>query len=73
VFVSSDFLDQGSREAVDLVLHRLGWKRTIRRLACGLYEFPKVHPVLGLLAPSADAVDRALPRRDRTRLQPSGA
>jgi hypothetical protein len=73
VFVPSDFLDLGSREAVDLTLHRLARKGTIRRLARGVYDFPKEHPVLGLLAPSADAVARALAGRDRTRLQPAGA
>jgi hypothetical protein len=73
VFVPSDFLDLGSREAVDLALHRLVRKGTIRRLARGVYDFPKEHPVLGLLAPSADAVVRALAGRDRTRLQPAGA
>jgi hypothetical protein len=72
-FVPSDFLDLGSREAVDLALHRLARKGTIRRLARGVYDFPKEHPVLGLLAPSADAVARALAGRDRTRLQPAGA
>src|SRR5579864_4463424 len=73
VFVPGDFLGLGSREAVDLALHRLARKGTIRRLARGVYDFPKEHPVLGLLAPSADAVARALAGRDRTRLQPSGA
>jgi hypothetical protein len=73
VFVPTDFLDLGSREAVDLALHRLTRKGTIRRLARGVYDFPKEHPVLGLLAPSADAVARALAGRDRTRLQPAGA
>src|SRR5580658_1873965 len=73
VFVPGDFLDLGSRESVDLALHRLARKRTIRRLARGVYDFPKEHPVLGLLLPSADAVARALAGRDRTRLQPAGA
>src|SRR5436305_13153854 len=73
VFVPADFLELGSREAVDLALHRLARKGTIRRLARGVYDFPKEHPVLGVLAPSADAVARALAGRDRTRLQPAGA
>ena len=73
VFVPSDFLDLGSREAVDLALHRLARKGTIRRLTRGVYDFPKKHPVLGPLSPSADAVARALAGRDRTRLQPAGA
>ena len=35
-----DFLDLGSRQAVDLALHRLVHKGTIRRLARGLYDYP---------------------------------
>ncbi len=73
MFVPSDFLDIGSREAVGLALHRLTRKGTIRRLARGVYDFPKQHPVLGPLQPSAEAVARALADRDRTRLQPTGA
>jgi hypothetical protein len=73
VFVPTDFLGLGSREAVDIALHRLARKGTIRRLARGVYDFPKEHPVLGLLQPSAEAVAKALAGRDRTRIQPAGA
>lgn len=73
VFVPSDFLKYGSREAVDVALHRLARQGTIRRLARGVYDFPKQHPVLGPLAPPVDAVARALAGRDRIRLQPAGA
>jgi hypothetical protein len=73
VLVPGDFLDIGSREAIDLALHRLARKGTIRRLARGLYDFPKHHEVLGFLSPTADVIARALAGRDRTRLQPAGA
>jgi Family of unknown function (DUF6088) len=73
VFVPADFLNIGSREAVDITLHRLARQRIIRRLARGVYDFPKEHPVLGPLAPSAEDIARALAGRDRTRLQPAGA
>lgn len=73
VFVPADFLDLGSREAVDVVLHRLIRKGTIRRLARGVYDFPQEHPVLGLLSPSAEDVAKAMAGRDCTRLQPAGA
>jgi hypothetical protein len=73
VFVPADFLDIGSREAVDVVLHRLTRKGTIRRLARGVYDFPKQHPVLGPLQPSAEEVAQALAGRDHTRVQPAGA
>ena len=73
VFVPAEFLDLGSRQAIDIVLHRLNRKGTIRRLARGVYDLPKEHPVLGPLAPSAEAVAQALAGRDHTRLQPAGA
>jgi hypothetical protein len=41
VLVPGHFLDLGSREAVDIALHRLARKGTIRRLARGVYDFPK--------------------------------
>jgi Family of unknown function (DUF6088) len=73
VHVPGDFFDLGSREAVDLALHRLAKKGTLRRLARGVYDFPAQHPVLGLLSPSADTIAAALAGRDHTRLQPAGA
>ena len=73
VLVPVDFLDLGSRQAVDLVLHRLARKETIRRLARGVYDYPKQHPVLGVLSPPAEVIARALVGRDRIRLQPAGA
>jgi hypothetical protein len=73
VYVPIDFLDLGSREAVDLALHRLTKKGTIRRLARGVYDYPKHHPKLGDLSPSAEIIAQALAGRDRARLQPAGA
>jgi hypothetical protein len=73
VIVPADFLDIGSREAVAIALHRLARKGTIRSLGRGVYDFPKQHPMLGALSPSAEEVAHALAGRDRTRLQPAGS
>ena len=73
VVVPADFVDLGSRQAVGVALHRLTKKGAIRRLARGVYDFPKRHPVLGLLLPPADAIAHALAVRDRARLQLAGA
>lgn len=73
MFVPADFVNIGSRDAIDVALHRLVRKGTIRRLARGVYDYPKEHPVLGPLQPSAETVAKALADRDRTRLQPTGA
>lgn len=72
VVTSGDFMDLGSRQAVDLVLHRLAKKGTLRRLARGLYDYPRTDPDLGLLAPTTDAIVKALKGRDKILLQPSG-
>lgn len=73
VFIPSDFLDLGSRRAVDLALHRLIKAGTLCRLARGLYHYPKVHPTLGRLSPSVEDIAKALAGKDKIRLQPAGA
>ncbi len=71
--IPTDFLDLGSRQAVDLALHRLVRKGTIRRLARGIYDYPKRHPVLGALLPTPEAIAKAIAGRQQARLQPAGA
>ena len=73
VFTPNRFSDLGSRVAIDKILSRFTEKGTIRRLARGLYDYPKKHPKLGLLSPSVDAIADALKDRDSARIMPSGA
>jgi hypothetical protein len=73
VFVPGDFLDLGNRQGIDFALHRLTKQDVLRRLARGLYDYPKTHRQLGPLSPSVDAIAEALAGRDRLRIQPSGA
>jgi hypothetical protein len=73
VFTPNEFLDLGSRGAVDLALHRLTRQGTIRRVARGLYQYPQTHPLLGEVAPSIEAVAKALAASEQVKLQPSGA
>jgi hypothetical protein len=73
VFTPKLFSSLGDPRVVGTVLTRLSRKGTIRRLARGLYDYPRKHDQLGLLAPSIDDVAHALKGRDAVRLQPSGA
>lgn len=73
VFTPKHFQGLGSSAAIDSTLRRLTREGVIRRLTRGLYDYPVQHSVLGPVAPSADAVARALAGRDAIRLQPSGA
>lgn len=73
VHTSKDFLDLGSRVAVDHALSNLAKKGLIRRLSRGVYDYPKVNPRLGTLTPPPDAVAKALAKKTRSDLQVSGA
>jgi len=73
VFTPAHLADLGSRNAVASALKRFKAQGRIRQLARGLYDCPRHDPVLGTVAPSADAIARALVVRDAIRLQPSGA
>lgn len=73
VFTPSDFLDVAARAAVDQALSRLVKNGKLRRLARGLYDFPKVHPKLGPLSPGPDDVAQALARETGSQVQIAGA
>ena len=73
VFTPMEFLDLGSRMAVDQTLGRLTKSGTIRRLTRGLYDYPAKHPDFGDLPPNYDRVAQALVGRDNLKIQPSGA
>ena len=73
VFSASDFVDLADKATSDRVLSRLAGRKTIRRLARGLYDYPNSHPVLGVLTPAVDVIAEAIAGRDKARLQPSGA
>lgn len=73
VFTPTDFLDLGSRAAVDQALSRLARQGTIRRLAHGLYDYPQIHSRLGALTPAPDAVAKAIAKKTDSVVQVTGA
>jgi Family of unknown function (DUF6088) len=73
VFTPVHFRDLGGPAAVDKALRSLREHDIIRRLARGLYDYPRRHPRLGLLDPTPEQIAAALAGKDRTRIQPSGA
>jgi len=73
VFSAADFLDLGSRSALDTALSRMTAAKVIRRVARGLYDLPHQHPIVGLTSPNIDNVAKALAGKTGTRLQPTGA
>jgi hypothetical protein len=73
VFSAADFLDLGSRAAVDQVLSRSCRTGVLGKVARGLYHVPRNHALLGRLAPSVDDTIKAIARRDGVTFQSSGA
>lgn len=72
VFTPKAFSGLADPRSIGMVLTRLSRKGTIRRLGRGLYDYPRRDPRFGILAPSIDAIAKALAGRDAIRLQPSG-
>lgn len=74
VFGARDFLDLGSRAAVDQALSRLERSGLIRRISRGVYDYPRRNERLGItLSPPPEEVVRAVARRDASRIQVTGA
>ncbi len=74
VFTPKDFLDIGSREAVDQALSRLARAEAVQRLGRGLYYYPKINKRLGIaIPPDVDEIADALARQTGSRIAPSGA
>ena len=73
VFTAQDFLDLGSRAAVDQALARLARSGRVRRVDRGVYDLPRSHPKVGAMWPSADAVAQAVAKQTDSHLQVSGA
>jgi predicted transcriptional regulator of viral defense system len=73
VFTPREFAHLGTRAAVDQALSRLQRSGRIRRLTRGVYEFPKIHPRIGVLSPSPEGVAKAMAERTGSRITISGA
>ena len=73
-FIAKDFLDLGSRDAVDQALSRLAKAGDIQRLGRGLYQYSQMNKRLGIsVAPDANEIADALGRQTGCRVTPSGA
>jgi hypothetical protein len=72
-FTPKHFLSLNSDTGVRQALSRLHREKMIRRLAQGLYEYPREHEVLGTLPPQVDEVAKAIAEKNGIQIQPSGA
>ena len=73
VWMPSDFMDLGSRAAVDKALSRHCQSGLINRAGRGLYYAPRNHPLLGKVGPDPNDLHAAIARMDNSKLFPTGA
>ena len=73
VFFISDFVSLGSEVSVRQALQRLVKKGTIIRLTKGIYYYPKKDELLGTIMPSAEQIAKAIAKRDKARIIPTGS
>lgn len=72
IIFPSDFIDLGGAEVVKKVLLRLEKQELLKRLAFGIYLYPKQDKNLGMLYPSVNEIAEAIARRDKARIIPTG-
>ena len=73
LLLPDDFTEFGSSDAVRKALSRLQEKEIIKRVAHGIYVRPRICKILGPLTPSAEEVAKAIIKRDRIRIIPTGS
>ena len=73
VMFPDDFLDLGSSVSIRKALQILVSKNYIKRISQGIYVRPKISEFVGEILPTAEDVARAIAKRDKIRIMPTGA
>lgn len=72
-FTPMHFMDLGSDASIRKALSNLQKQNAIRRLTQGVYDYPKVHDVLGMVPPDLNKVAKAIAEKNGVQIQPAGA
>jgi hypothetical protein len=72
LFFTEDFLRFGNSKVVSKALERLEKKGDISRVARGIYARLEKDPILGPVKPGAEAIAKAIAKRDKARIVPTG-
>lgn len=74
VYTPKDFLDLGGRSSIGWVLHELVRRGKIRRVARGLYDYPRTSESLGItISPDVDRAAKAHARKQQWDVVPHPA
>lgn len=72
LFFNDDFMTKGQADAVRKALERLVKNGDLMRVARGIYVRPEKDPIIGIVTPGIDAIAKAIARRDKARIVPTG-
>ena len=73
LFFVSDFLEYGNYDTVRKTLQRLVTKGRLIRISKGIYYYPKLDKILGILYPTAEEIAKSIAKRDKAKIIPTGA
>lgn len=72
LFFTEDFLRFGNSKTISKALERLVKKGKVSRIARGIYARLETDPVLGPVKPGTEEIAKAIARRDKARIVPTG-
>ncbi len=72
IFFPNNFSKIGSEDAIHQALKRLSEKGILLRIAHGIYLYHKTDPELGILYPPINEIAKAIAKRDKARIIPTG-
>lgn len=73
LFFVESFVNIANAKAAGKVLERLVISGKLKRLTTGIYYRPEKDPVIGFLTPGIESVAKAIAKRDKARIVPTGA
>lgn len=73
IFFADDFIDFSTSKNINKALERLHDSGKIARVAMGIYVRPKVDKIIGAVLPTVEEIVKAIAKRDKARLIPTGA
>ena len=72
LFFVDNFITIGNAKAVGKALERLAKSGELQRVATGIYVRPEKDPVIGYVTPGIETIAKAIAKRDKARIVPTG-
>jgi hypothetical protein len=72
LFFAESFITYGTPDAIRQALTRLVKAEKLERVATGIYVRPQTDSVIGKVTPGIDAIAKAIAKRDKARIVPTG-